>query len=385
MTVAARLAPMVIALDEFPIHQTPLSMAHPATGDRNFYDRCYLNAHDRTGEVFLVTGLGIYPNLGVIDAYATVRVGDLQHTVRISDALTDDRMEQRVGPYRIEVVEPLRRLHLVCDAEDHGIGFDLHWTGAFPVVQEQPHVLRVGGRVILDASRFAQTGRWSGTLRVHGQTFEVDPATWEGTRDRSWGIRPVGEPEPPGRQAAESPADYGFWWTYLPLRFDDFAVVIIAQEDGRGHRTLNDAVRVWPAESGRDVELLGWPEFRYRYRPGSRDALGATVVCCAGDGTPITIVVESLGNVALNCGPGYGGDPDWTHGQWRGRNFVEGATLDMTDPAVLGRIPFGVVDHVGRAVLSEGGVDRVGYGLFEHACIGAHLPSGFTGFASVSD
>ena len=42
-----------------------------ATSDRNFYDRCYFNAHDRTGDIFLVTGLGVYPNLGVIDAYAT--------------------------------------------------------------------------------------------------------------------------------------------------------------------------------------------------------------------------------------------------------------------------------------------------------------------------
>ena len=54
------------ALDEFPVHQTPLSMARVGTSDRNFYDRCYLNAHDRSGELFLVTGLGTYPNLGVV-------------------------------------------------------------------------------------------------------------------------------------------------------------------------------------------------------------------------------------------------------------------------------------------------------------------------------
>lgn len=31
----------------------------------NFYDRCYYNAHDRTGDIFVITGLCYYPNLGV--------------------------------------------------------------------------------------------------------------------------------------------------------------------------------------------------------------------------------------------------------------------------------------------------------------------------------
>ena len=59
---------MPVPLDEYPVHQVPLSMRHMATSDRNAYDRCYFNAHDRSGEVFLVTGMGVYPNLGVIDA-----------------------------------------------------------------------------------------------------------------------------------------------------------------------------------------------------------------------------------------------------------------------------------------------------------------------------
>ena len=53
-----------VPLDEYPIHQAPLSLRYVGTSDRNFYDRSYFNAHDRTGDVFLVTGLGVYPNLG---------------------------------------------------------------------------------------------------------------------------------------------------------------------------------------------------------------------------------------------------------------------------------------------------------------------------------
>lgn len=360
-------------------------MQFPASSDRNFYDRCYINAHDRTGEVFLITGFGIYPNLGVKDAYATVRLGDVQHSVHISDALDDDRMNQSVGPYRIEVIEPLNELRVVCDADDHGIGFDLRWKGAFPAVQEQPHVMRLGGKVILDACRFAQVGNWVGELRVDGRTFEVTDDTWVGTRDRSWGIRPVGESEPPGRTAAETAPDYGFWWTYVPLQFEDFAIVVIAQEDGAGHRTLNDAVRVWPEESGRGVELLGWPQFDYHYRPGTRDATGVTISLTDGAGSPMTLEVSSQGFVALNCGAGYGGDPDWSHGQWRGRDWIEGLTVDLNDPAVAGRVPFGVIDHVGRGVLTDDeGATHEGWGLFEHSTIGAHRPSGFADFGSVA-
>ena len=53
--------------------------------------------HDGTGGIFLVTGLGVYPNLGVIDAYATVRRGDEQYAVRFSDALHSARFKKQRG------------------------------------------------------------------------------------------------------------------------------------------------------------------------------------------------------------------------------------------------------------------------------------------------
>lgn len=371
---------MPIPLDEYPIHQAPLSIAHPASSDRNFYDRCYLNAHDRTGEVFAITGLGVYPNLGVIDAYLGVRSGDRQVTIRASDALGDDRLRQEVGPYRLEVVEPLQELRITVDAAEHGVEADLRWRGSFPIVDEQPHLWRQGPRVILEAQRMAQVGTWEGRLRVDESEWELTPDRWVGTRDRSWGIRPVGEPDPPGRGAAETPPDYGFWWIYVPMRFDDFAVLFIAQEDRHGHRTLNDAVRVWPASSGRPVEQLGWPRYEVHYRPGTREAVGATITACAPDGTPLVFEVESKGFIALNTGLGYGTDAEWNHGRWLGRGVVQRADFDYTSPEAPAKVAFGTIDHVGRATL--GSVE--GWGLFEHMSIGAHAPSGFTDFGSVA-
>jgi hypothetical protein len=359
-------------LDEFPIHQAPLPMDRAASSDRNFYDRCYLNAHDNAGEVFLIAGLGTYPNLGVRDAFATVRVKDHQFSLRLSDALEARSLEQRVGPLRIEVLEPLESLRLTCDHEQ--VGFDLTWTGSFPAVLEQRHtMLDANNRPTLDAQRFAQVGTWTGSLQADGTTYDVKD--WSGTRDRSWGIRPIGEPETPGRSAEQ--ALEGFWWLYAPLRFDDFAVIVIVQESPDGFRTLNDAVRVFP--DGR-VEQLGWPRIEIDYESGSRMPLGARLHLTTPQGEPLLIEVEPLSFVALHVGCGYGGDPEWTHGVWKGKDWMSSSTYDLTDADIVGRIPWGVIDHAARATCNG----QVGWGLFEHASLGRHDPTGFADWMAVA-
>lgn len=364
---------MLGPMDEYPIHQLPQPIAWPGSSDRNFYDRSYFNAHDRTGDIFLITGIGYYPNLGTKDAFVLIRRGDEQTSLQLSDAIDQNRLDQRVNGYRVEVVEPLRRLHLTL-AETEGISLDLRWTGLFDAVQELPHVLRSGTRITLDAQRFAQVGSWEGTITVDGEEIIVDPAVWLGSRDRSWGIRPVGEAEPAGRPA-DPPFD-GMWWLYLPMAFDDFALVLIIQEEPSGFRTLNDCTRVWA--DGR-VEQLGWPRVTARYRSGTRTATGATIEATGADGGPVVIEVSSKLAVPLHVGGGYGGDPDWLHGMWMGEKFAARRTYDHTDPAVAGRFPFGMIDHVGEATCTEAdGTVRTGHGLFEHGVLGRHDPSGFT-------
>ncbi|MBS1847623.1 MAG: hypothetical protein JST73_05040 [Actinobacteria bacterium] len=368
-------------LDEFPLHQTPLSMAYVATSDRNFYDRCYFNAHDGTGDVYVITGAGVYPNLGVVDAFALVRRGSHQWALRCSDALeSTDRRAPTVGPYRIEVIEPLEVIRVVCDGDEHGIGFDLTWTGSFPAEMEQPHVMRTGARAIIDASRFAQVGTWSGEVRIDGEKIEVTADRWIGSRDRSWGIRPSGDAEPPGR-AADEPLE-GFWWTYVPLRFEDHALVVIIQETADGFRTLNNATRTW-ADGRR--EQLGWPEVEIDYASGTRHPTAARLRLFPRGGDPFTLEIDTVTSIALHVGGGYGGDPEWAHGRWMGRGWVDGSVYDLDDPEIVARTPFGVIDHVARARYVEGGVTHVGAGMFEHGTFGRHDPSGFADWSSLAD
>ncbi|MFL6159504.1 MAG: hypothetical protein ACJ72D_25755, partial [Marmoricola sp.] len=111
---------MIGPLDEYPIHQAPLPITRVTSSDRNFYDRCYFNAMDTSDDAgpdrkMLVTGLGYYPNLGVKDAYLLLRSGNRQTAVHLSDAIDQNRLDQRVGKYALEVVEPLKKIRLVLE------------------------------------------------------------------------------------------------------------------------------------------------------------------------------------------------------------------------------------------------------------------------------
>jgi hypothetical protein len=161
------------------------------------------------------------------------------------------------------------------------------------------------------------------------------------------------------------------------MRFETFAVVLIVQEDGDGIRTLNDAVRVFA--DGR-IEQLGWPHLDIHYASGTRIPTGASITGHTHDGKPVEIDVDCLGYVALNTGSGYGGDGEWAHGQWLGRDVVQTSRCSYTDPATLAKAPFGVIDHVARGTC-EG---ETGYGLFEHSVMGRHAPTGFDDFFAVA-
>ena len=187
--------------DDFPVHQAAEFIAHPATSDRNFYDRYYFNMHPCSGDWFAIFGYGQYPNLGVVDAFVDVRHGGSQHIVRASAPL-GDRGDLAVGPFRIEVLEPLRRLRVVVEPTEHSVAMDVTWEGHIPAVAEPRQYVRSKGRVVFDTQRLAQTGRWSGTLSVGGTEVEVTPAHCSGDARPLLGGAPRGRARtrrhPPG-------------------------------------------------------------------------------------------------------------------------------------------------------------------------------------------
>jgi len=294
-----------------------------------------------------------------------------QHRVVRSSRELDgaDRLRPSVGPLHVDVVEPLRRVRLVCDDNEWGVAIDAEWHGSIDAIEEPRHYIREHGRVVFDTVRFAQTGDWEGRLTVAGTTFELTRDRWWGTRDRSWGIRPVGESEPPGIRAADP---FSWFWVYTPIRFEDHTILVMIQERSDGSRVLEEAVRVWAAGSGRPHEWLGRPEHDLTFEPGTRRAAGGTLHLTEPDGSPLTITVEPLLPVHVGIGTGYGYDSDWRHGMWQGPLKVEGVHIDTTAPEGAQRL-FGIVDAAARFTYGP----HVGYGLFETMVIGPHDRYGF--------
>ena len=99
---------MLSKFDDYPIHQTPQPIAQAASSDRNVYDRYWFNGYDKDGDFYFGIGLGTYPNRGIMDCgFSIVRNGE-QHAFHASRRAPAEPSETQVGPFRIEVREPMR-------------------------------------------------------------------------------------------------------------------------------------------------------------------------------------------------------------------------------------------------------------------------------------
>ncbi|MBE8191313.1 MAG: hypothetical protein HAW64_03740, partial [Alphaproteobacteria bacterium] len=58
---------MLTPADDYPLHQTPEPFAFSG-GDRNFYDRFFFNGYDEKSDIIFALALGVYPQLGIMDA-----------------------------------------------------------------------------------------------------------------------------------------------------------------------------------------------------------------------------------------------------------------------------------------------------------------------------
>lgn len=62
-------------IDEFMVHNYPHPVRVMWTPDSQAYERIWFTCQDRVGDVLMVCGMGIYPNLGTAEAFAIVNVG----------------------------------------------------------------------------------------------------------------------------------------------------------------------------------------------------------------------------------------------------------------------------------------------------------------------
>ena len=359
---------MLTRADDFPIHQTPEPIAYSGT-DRNFYDRYFFNGHTPEGECFFAAALGVYPHLNVMDASFSVIDGGVQRNLRASRCLRMERLDTRVGPITVEVVEPLRRLRLVVDSKEHGIGADLLFAAVARPIEEPRFRRRLGPRTFMDYTRLTQHGAYAGWIEIEGRRIDVEPRRWRGVRDRSWGVRPVGlsDPQPPA--PPETPQ---FYWLWAPLHFEDRLVLYDVAADGEGEPWHESGFVVLPGES--EPEAMRATDSRIELRPGTRHARRATIRLRRKNGSEIEIELEPLGQFYMS-GLGYF-HPEWGHGVYKGELAVgfdrlEIASVNEAEPIAQH------VQAIVRARLREGDVERDGTGVLEQLVLGPHAPSGF--------
>ena len=127
---------MLTPLDDYPIHQTALPIAHPASGDPNHYDRFWFNGY--TEDFYFAVGMAVYPNRGIIDARVLDRARRRAAIrVRVGSHSRGPDADARSARSTIEVVEPLRVTRVRVDAADLGIDADVTFT-ARTVALEEP-------------------------------------------------------------------------------------------------------------------------------------------------------------------------------------------------------------------------------------------------------
>lgn len=367
---------MISEFDDFAIHQTSEPINQPAPSDRNFYDRYWFNGFDREGDFVFEVGFGLYPNRFVMDGHLSVVIDGVQHAFHASRRAPRERGETRIGPLSIEVVEPLRAIRVRLAANDTGIEADLLFRATTVPTQEPKNHLREDGRLLMDTSRFTQFGGWEGFVSVGGVRRDVPPDRTLGTRDRSWGVRPVGEPAG-GAPAAQGPAP-GVYWVWSPIHFDDVCTQFGSFQDPDGHPTQVSAAIVPRYASAHEIPRGDEPghremqeaTHRIDWEPGTRRSRGSEFRFRSREGETFEIRLEPLIRFQM-LGIGYQ-HPEWGHGVWKGEEAIgaEAWKLDELDPLDYKHIH---VHQICRAQMGE----RRGVGTLETVAFGAHAPSGF--------
>lgn len=353
---------MITRGDEFPIHQTTEPVARAGGGNRNFYDRYFFNGLSLDGDVYFAVAMGQYPNRGVVDAAFNVVCDGRQHVLRASDRAPGDRMITRVGPIAVEVVEPLHHLRVRVGPNPGEMEAELEFFARAGVIEEPHFRLDHGGRPWMDYTRLTQHTEVGGWIRVGGRELRIDRRRYRGARDRSWGLRPVGE-----READAPPGPMQFYWLWSPVHFEDICTHFDVNEhaDGRRWHEFGAVVPV-----GGEPEVSPRLDYRLSFRSGTRRVCRAEVVLIRADGEEIAIELTPLWDFSMS-GLGYM-HPTWGHGMAVGEGAVtaESWSLAEVNPNDLLHL------HIQSICEARAGRRR-GVGVLEQLIIGPHEPSGF--------
>jgi hypothetical protein len=355
---------MITRGDEYPLHQTSRPVRH-AGSNRNLYDRFFFNGYAKDGSTFFALAHGQYPGRDVADAAFSLIIDGVQHNVRASRRLGPDRLDTSVGPIAVTIIEPLRVLRIDVDDRESGVAASLTFTARGPAFEEPQYVWSTGDRTVLDITRLTQNGTWRGWARAGGTELTVSDDGFWGTRDRSWGTRPVGE-----RETGAPVGPLGFYWLWAPLNFDDACYLFDVNEYPDGSRWHESAMAA-VADDAAGVVEQGTAEYSLTMRSGTRHASAAELAFAFASGKR-HITLTALYNFYMQ-GIGYT-HPTWGHGMFVGedvRTYDSLVTAEEDEAAPINL-------HVQTVCRAERDDGAVGTGILEQLIVGPSATLGLT-------
>ena len=364
---------MITEGDEYPIHQTADPIAVSGT-DRNFYDRYCFNGYNQDGSIFFAAAMGVYPHLNIIDGAFSVLKDGKQSSVFFSRCLNNERMITRIGPFGVGVLKPLKRIHLSLN-ETEGIGCDLVFQGRAHPIEEPRFTYRQGGsRTLIDCTRMTQNGRWEGVIKLDGEIIQVNVQDWRGTRDRSWGVRPIGASDGNPTIPFEMPQ---FYWVWTPANFANRSFFFHVNDDAHGYPWNTRAVMVPDMRDEAGHIHMAEARAELGFVSGTRRANSANIQFTDRNNQSGSLEITPLHQFQMK-GLGYR-HPKWTHGA-----FITEAPSCEREDWIPAELPWADphnlhIQAISKAVLTDtDGSQHEGICSFEQLFAGPHSPSGFS-------
>lgn len=163
-----------------------------SAADLRWFERYWLNVHSHDGRYALGQGIGVYPNLGTMDAFALLVDSNIQYNLRAAVRPGCSGSDLRVGPVRAEIKSGGRKWLFASNSGAADFSYEIEFDSD---LQPAPHTLPHGEPETVNSlpirwCTFAQTGRPRGVIRLGSRKIDVRPDSWWAGRDRSWGVRP---------------------------------------------------------------------------------------------------------------------------------------------------------------------------------------------------
>jgi hypothetical protein len=354
---------MLTPPDEHFTHQVSFPHAMVGSSDPSWRERYWLSLQDtRSGDTVLTFGLGHYPNQDVQEAFVCLAHRGRQHNLRLSRRLSPASHVMAVGPMAADVVTAYEQLHFTLAENESGLAFDLDWLGSFDPYLEERHFETAGSRVTHDLVRYVQVGRGRGWVDVDGERLTLEPATWWGERDHSWGMRPL--PRVEGMPPQERP-DWRFL-LFFPVQFERWGLHLYLFEDGDGVPTHVSCGLM--GDTGRDRVSRVLHDLRWEEGAPTPTLVGGTLDVEFWSGRRVQMQLSAKPGRAHLRGGGYGGIDGWFQGHWKGEQSLVHEVWDLADRSKLRSWGANSSDH-----LLEVGCDgEVGYGIAEYMVLPGH-------------